>query len=277
MTAQGSHRTRILLIIAGVLAATPALAHHPMGGEVPGTLMDGLMSGLAHPILGVDHLAALVAVGLIAARGAGLLATPGAWVLGMLAGVGLHMAGIGLLFGEALVAGSVLALGLALFAPGALSRSALLALVGGGRLHARARARRNRSSGRKRRRSSPISRVSRSSRSGSPRASRSSCAASAASWTSRPPFAPRAWRSPSSARASSSPASSAPLERRDDRLPPMRSPRARSCCTSAPRAARTADRTRPRIAPARSSLAPSPTPSPPARRRARRSPCGSRR
>jgi len=139
MTAQGSHRTRILLIIAGVLAATPALAHHPMGGEVPGTLMDGLMSGLAHPILGVDHLAALVAVGLIAARGAGLLATPGAWVLGMLAGVGLHMAGIGLLFGEALVAGSVLALGLALFAPGALSRSALLALVGaGGFMHGHA-------------------------------------------------------------------------------------------------------------------------------------------
>lgn len=139
MTGPGSIKTRILLLSAGVLAATPALAHHPMGGEVPGTLADGLMSGLAHPILGVDHLAALVAVGLIAARGAGLFATPAFWVLGMLAGVALHMAGIGLPFGEALVAGTVLALGLALVAPRALARPALLGLVAaGGFMHGHA-------------------------------------------------------------------------------------------------------------------------------------------
>ncbi|WP_372422759.1 HupE/UreJ family protein [Salinarimonas chemoclinalis] len=139
MTGPGSTETRILVALAGVLAATPALAHHPLGGDVPGTLVDGLMSGLAHPILGVDHLAALVAVGLIAARGAGLLAAPGGWVLGMLAGVALHMAGVGLPFGEALVAGTVLALGLALVAPGALSRPAVLALVAaGGFMHGHA-------------------------------------------------------------------------------------------------------------------------------------------
>ena len=139
MIAHRSTKAVLALAATAIVAAGPALAHHPMGGAVPGTLTEGLMSGLAHPILGVDHLAALVAVGLIAARGAGLLATPIVWVLGMLAGVALHMAGIGLPFGEALVAGTVIVLGVALVAPRALSRSSLLALVGaGGFMHGHA-------------------------------------------------------------------------------------------------------------------------------------------
>jgi urease accessory protein len=42
----------------------PALAHHVMGGELPSTLWQGLLSGLGHPIIGIDHFAFIVGVGL---------------------------------------------------------------------------------------------------------------------------------------------------------------------------------------------------------------------
>src|SRR5262245_66502724 len=52
-----------LLLLA--LSATNASAHHVMGGRTPATFMDGLLSG--HPIIGIDHFAAVVAVGCLAA------------------------------------------------------------------------------------------------------------------------------------------------------------------------------------------------------------------
>ena len=55
------------MLAAGVLliaANLPASAHHLMGGKTPTTFTDGILSGLGHPIIGVDHLAFLVAVGL---------------------------------------------------------------------------------------------------------------------------------------------------------------------------------------------------------------------
>ena len=104
---------RIRLALAfTALAATPALAHHPMGGTTPATLTEGLLSGLGHPILGLDHLAALVAVGLIASRYAsGALLLPVLWIVGMDLGAFAHMNSIDLPAGEILVAGSLVLIG----------------------------------------------------------------------------------------------------------------------------------------------------------------------
>jgi urease accessory protein len=91
------------------LAASPALAHHPMGGTTPATLGQGLLSGLGHPILGLDHLAALIAVGLVASRFAsGALLLPVLWIVGMGGGAFAHMQSIDLPAGEILVAASVI-------------------------------------------------------------------------------------------------------------------------------------------------------------------------
>ena len=46
-----------VMIVAGV----PAEAHHVMGGRMPSTFMEGLLSGLGHPVVGLDHLAFIVA------------------------------------------------------------------------------------------------------------------------------------------------------------------------------------------------------------------------
>jgi urease accessory protein len=53
---------RILLLISGILMMPAAQAHHPMGGAVPSTAWDGFLSGLAHPLIAIDHLLFLLAV-----------------------------------------------------------------------------------------------------------------------------------------------------------------------------------------------------------------------
>jgi urease accessory protein len=95
-----------------LLMAAPAFAHHPTGGELPTSFYHGLLSGLGHPILGLDHLAAIVGVGILAALiGAGPK-TVFAFVLAMLAGVAIHLASFDLPYGELLVALSTAVIGI---------------------------------------------------------------------------------------------------------------------------------------------------------------------
>lgn len=66
---QVSDPMKRLLAISSLLAvvmSSPALAHHPMEslGLVPSPIT-GLLSGLAHPLLGPDHLLFLVALALV--------------------------------------------------------------------------------------------------------------------------------------------------------------------------------------------------------------------
>ena len=77
------------------------------------------MSGIAHPVIGLDHLAFLVAAGVLAAaapRRCGVWALVGFLGAGLL-GALLHLAGVGLGPVEATVAVSVLLAGAALLAP----------------------------------------------------------------------------------------------------------------------------------------------------------------
>jgi urease accessory protein len=47
-----------------------------MGGKMPSTFGEGLLSGLGHPVIGPDHLAFLVAVGIAVGVGGLSLALP---------------------------------------------------------------------------------------------------------------------------------------------------------------------------------------------------------
>src|SRR5258708_13463062 len=57
------------VLVAGVamLAPAEALAHHVMGGKVPVTFLQGFLSGLGHPVIGLDHFAPVVGAGIFAA------------------------------------------------------------------------------------------------------------------------------------------------------------------------------------------------------------------
>jgi urease accessory protein len=113
-------RTRFWLSILAAavalltLAADLAAAHHPMGGKLPATMAQGFLSGIGHPIIGLDHLAAVLAVGCIAAwyRTGPALAI--GFVVAMIAGVALHLGKADVPASEILVALSVIALGAAL-------------------------------------------------------------------------------------------------------------------------------------------------------------------
>lgn len=91
------------------LFATSAKAHHAMDGQTPTTLYEGLVSGLAHPVIGLDHLAFIVAAGLIAAVAGMSLFAPLLFVAGSLIGVGLHLMLLDLPAVEIIIAASVLA------------------------------------------------------------------------------------------------------------------------------------------------------------------------
>lgn len=94
-----------------VLGMAPAAAHHVMGGKMPSTFMEGLLSGLGHPLIGPDHLAFLVAVGVVVGVGGLNLALPVVFVVATAIGVAVHVEGIGLPAIEIMVALSVLLAG----------------------------------------------------------------------------------------------------------------------------------------------------------------------
>ena len=103
-------RTGLALGLAGAaLMALPAAALAHTGHMEPG----GFMHGFEHPLGGLDHLLAMVAVGLWAAQSGGraLLALPAAFVGAMILGGLAGMAGLPLPAVELGILGSVLALG----------------------------------------------------------------------------------------------------------------------------------------------------------------------
>lgn len=107
-------RRALIACLPALLAAGPAVAHHMEDGDTPVSWQAGLLSGLAHPVIGLDHLAFLVAVGLATAVAGGAALLPAVFVLAAAAGVGLTLAGLALPMPEALVAASVLVAGLLL-------------------------------------------------------------------------------------------------------------------------------------------------------------------
>lgn len=91
------------------LSALPTLAH-----AHPGTGVSGLAHGFQHPLFGLDHLLAMLAIGLWAAQigGRAIWAIPAAFVGTMAVGGALGMTGLSLPMMEPGVAASVLILGL---------------------------------------------------------------------------------------------------------------------------------------------------------------------
>jgi urease accessory protein len=114
---------------AGLVAtAGTASAHHLMGGKTPSTFTDGILSGVGHPIIGPDHLAFLVALGIAVGFGRLSLLTPFLFLLAMACGVAAHVAAINIPLAELIVAVSVLAAGVLIALDWSIPSSAWAAL-----------------------------------------------------------------------------------------------------------------------------------------------------
>ena len=96
-------------LITAALTLIPAAAFaHTGAGEA-----HGFVSGFAHPLGGLDHILAMVTVGIFAWQlgGRALWLVPGSFVLAMAIGAALGMAGVALPFVEFGIAASVIVLG----------------------------------------------------------------------------------------------------------------------------------------------------------------------
>lgn len=96
------------------------------------TQTKGFISGLSHPVLGFDHLLAMISVGILSAQmgGRAIWTVPATFVAIMLAGGVLGMQGIPFFSVELGIACSVLALGVALAAEKKLPQVLAMLFVG---------------------------------------------------------------------------------------------------------------------------------------------------
>lgn len=118
----------IALATLGLFTLAPAaLAHHPLDGRLPANLFEGFMSGLAHPVIGLDHFVFVIAAGLLAALSRQGIMIPVAFVVAGLAGTGIHLQNLDLPAPEFFISASVLLFGVLL----ALKRSPNWQIVAG--------------------------------------------------------------------------------------------------------------------------------------------------
>lgn len=123
----------LLAIATLLISPMAALAHHPSGGETPSNAFEGFLSGLGHPVVGLDHLAFVIAAGLLAAAMGRGLTIPIAFVVASLAGTGIHLMSIELPAPEFMISASVLLFGILLALknqPNGLLVTALAAIAG---------------------------------------------------------------------------------------------------------------------------------------------------
>jgi urease accessory protein len=114
------------VILALGLLPSLALAH-------PGHETPGFVAGLLHPLTGLDHLLAILAVGgwAAATRLAGGWRVPASFATGMLAGALLGLAGLRLPAAELLIALSLLVFGSLMMLRRTLALAPACALAGG--------------------------------------------------------------------------------------------------------------------------------------------------
>jgi urease accessory protein len=124
------HLAAFLLVAVSLAAVSPASAHHVMDGELPSTFTQGLLSGIGHPVIGLDHLAFLIAVGIAVGVGGLSLALPIAFVAASALGVWLHLLEFNLPGVELIVAASVVLIGALVASGRALPLAAWAALFG---------------------------------------------------------------------------------------------------------------------------------------------------
>ena len=123
-------RTAFAFLAVLIAGMGTAAAHHVMGGEMPSTFSQGLLSGLGHPVIGPDHLVFLIAVGIAVGAGGLSVALPILFVAASAIGVALHVYEFNLPGVELIVALSVVLIGALVASGRALPLTAWAALFG---------------------------------------------------------------------------------------------------------------------------------------------------
>lgn len=118
-----SDTAAVVVSTCAALVMPHAHAHHPMGGGVVATAGEGLLSGLGHPVIGIDHLLFVLAMGAACyyfGRKAGTVVT---FIAATILGTVLHLYKATLAYPDLWVALSLVALGAMLVGAQRLLRS----------------------------------------------------------------------------------------------------------------------------------------------------------
>ena len=129
-------RKTLLTTSAFALLPTAAFAHPSLTPHV-----DGFLAGISHPLTGLDHLLAMLSVGLWASQkgGRAMWLWPAAFVTAMVAGGVMGMMGVGLPLVEPAIIASVLVLGVVIAATLSLPTVVGVAMIAFfGRVHGNA-------------------------------------------------------------------------------------------------------------------------------------------
>ena len=119
------------LLLAG--ASPLAHAHHPMDYATPATALEGLLSGVGHPVIGIDHLLFIVGAGVLAAQLERGYRFPLVFVVASVAVAGMRYPGVDVGLSELWIAGSLVVLGaflLAAWKPGGVVVAGLFLATG---------------------------------------------------------------------------------------------------------------------------------------------------
>jgi urease accessory protein len=121
------------LAASGAVAVMPlrAEAHHAMDSALPGNLLEGLVSGLAHPIVGFDHFLFVPAIGAACYYFGRKSGTVAAFLAGTIGGTVLHLYKATLPYPDAWVAASLVLLGVLFFRGGAILKTHAALLIFG--------------------------------------------------------------------------------------------------------------------------------------------------
>lgn len=105
------------IFFVGTVLCVPTLtyAHHPMGGQLPSTFAQGFFSGIGHPIIGLDHLAFVIAAGVLAWKMAKPMRLLASFIAATAIGSLVTAGGLEFSVTEPLVLLSVAMLGVSLF------------------------------------------------------------------------------------------------------------------------------------------------------------------
>jgi urease accessory protein len=123
----------IIFFVGFLFNALPAMAHHAMDGGMPTNFGEGFLSGLAHPIIGLDHFAFIVSIGLLAVLKRQGILIPAAFVVAAMAGTGIHLTQLNIPGVELIVSGSILLFGVLLVmkdSPNTFGIAGLAAIAG---------------------------------------------------------------------------------------------------------------------------------------------------
>lgn len=107
--------SRISIIISVLLGIViPAYAHHASGGKISASFLEGFLSGLAHPVIGLDHLVFVISIGLLASTIGQGYWIPLSFISTALVGTGLHLTLINMPMIEVFISASVIVFGILL-------------------------------------------------------------------------------------------------------------------------------------------------------------------